>query len=429
MLFPGEKPQGYGKIDSNFFYRRIILPMTKGCPQTRLAMLWTNLASEPLLSLYTLLPFILRKEYVANVFQLSIFLTLRPVLSLLSFCWSAYFKKGKSHLIANLVSAFLLTYLPFVFLPWIENFSFFLFAAASYQLFSKAAIPSLIEIIKCNIPKKPREDAFSLYYLFGFIESGILGLLFAYLLRSHIMDWKTLFSCASLLGLSSVLFFRRIPTIEEKKVEQPNSIQPWKESFYLLHKHKSFRYLQWIFMFGGSSLMLMGPAFSSFYVDTLSLSYTNMATARFVFMALGVAGSTFLWKKGLRKCDILKLSLWVLIGMGIFPIMLLFAQIHIAFLYLAFMLYGVAQAGSHLIWNLSGTIFAGEHDSSPFTRANILLIGIRGIVMPLLGGLLCQIFGDVFVLALGGGLCLMGLLFVTKIAKIKVASLTHLQDF
>lgn len=402
--------------------------MTKGCPQTRLAMLWTNLASEPLVSLYTLLPFILRKEYVANIFQLSIFLTLRPVLSLLSFCWSAYFKKGKSPLIANLVGAFLLTYLPFVFLPWIENFSFFLFAAASYQLFSRAAIPSLMEIIKCNIPKKPREDAFSLYYLFGFMESGILGLLFAYLLRFHIMDWKTLFSCASLIGLSSILFFQRIPIIKGKKMEKASSIKPWKESFYLLHEHKNFQYLQWIFMFGGSALMLMGPAFSSFYVDTLSLSYTNMVIARFVFMALGVAGSTFLWKRGLGICDILKLSLWVLIGMGIFPIMLLFAQMHIIFLYLGFMLYGVAQAGSHLIWNLSGTIFAGDQDSSPFTRANILMIGIRGIVMPLLGGLLCQLFGCTFVLVLGGSICLMGLLFVAKIAKIKVSTLAQLQS-
>lgn len=400
--------------------------MTKGCPQTRLAMLWTNLASEPLVALYTLLPFILRKEYVANVFQLSLFLTLRPVLSLFSFCWSAYFKKGKAPLIANLVGAFVLTYLPFVFLPWIENFPFFLFAAASYQLFSRAAIPSLMEIIKCNIPKKPREDAFSLYYLFGFIESGVLGLLFAYLLRFHIMEWKTLFSCAALMGLSSILFFKRIPVKEEKESMKVSSVKPWKESFLLLHKHKNFRYLQWIFMFGGSALMLMGPAFSSFYVDTLSLSYTNMVTARFVFMALGVAGSTFLWKRGLGICDILRLSLWVLIGMGIFPIMLLFAQIHITFLYLGFMLYGVAQAGSHLIWNLSGTIFAEEQDSSPFTRANILMIGIRGIVMPLLGGLLCQLFGCTFVLVLGGSICLMGLLFVAKIAKIKVTTLTHL---
>lgn len=403
--------------------------MTKGCPQTRLAMLWTNLASEPLVGLYTLLPFILRKEYVANVFQLSIFLTLRPVLSLFSFFWSASFKKGKSHLVANLVTAFLLTYLPFIFLPWVDNFSFFLFAAASYQLFSRAAIPSLMEIIKCNIPKKPREDAFSLYYLFGFIESGVLGLLFAWILRSHFMDWKMLFSCASLIGLSSVLLFKRIPVKDGKEfVETHSSIKPWKESFYLLYKHRNFRYLQWVFMFGGSALMLMGPAFSSFYVDTLSLSYTNMATARFIFMALGVAGSTFLWKKGLAVCDILKLSLWVLIGMGIFPIMLLFAQMHIAFLYLGFMLYGIAQAGSHLIWNLSGTIFAGEHDSSPFTRVNILLIGIRGIVMPLLGGLLCQLFGSTFVLVLGGGVCLTGLIFVGKIAKIKVATFMKLQS-
>ena len=60
---------------------------------TRLALLWMNLAAEPLISLYTLIPFILRKDLSATMFQVSLFVTLRPVLSVFSFYWSAYLKE------------------------------------------------------------------------------------------------------------------------------------------------------------------------------------------------------------------------------------------------------------------------------------------------------------------------------------------------
>src|SRR5271170_6533793 len=107
---------------------------TQGCRHTRLALLWMNLASEPLISLYTLIPFILRKDFASSMFQVSLFITLRPVLSVFSFYWSAYLKEGKGKLIANLVSASFLAYFPFLFFPWVGNFWFLLFASAMYQL-------------------------------------------------------------------------------------------------------------------------------------------------------------------------------------------------------------------------------------------------------------------------------------------------------
>jgi MFS family permease len=386
---------------------------TQGCRSTRFALLWMNLASEPLISLYTLIPFILRKDFGSSMFQVSLFITLRPVLSVFSFYWSAYLKEGKGKLIVNLVSASLLAYLPFLFFPWVNNFWFLLFASAMYQLFSRAAIPSLIEVLKRNIPKKPREHAFSFFFILSFFESGVLGLAFGGLLDAHFFDWRILFFFASLVGLSSIFFFSRLnvpelPGQAEDKQAPLSLVHPWKESFRLMRERADFADFQAAFMIGGSALMLMAPALSSYYVDTLSLSYTNITTARFILMAIGVAGSSLLWKKGLSHIPLLKLTLWVLIGFGLFPIALLMAQIDLGFLYLAFSIYGVAQAGSHLIWNLSGTLFSLEGDSSPYTRVNILMTGLRGAVMPLIGGLLCDLLGPTPVLVLGVILCLYG---------------------
>lgn len=386
--------------------------------KTRSALLWMNVATEPFVSLYTLIPFILRKDLGSSLFEISLFIMLRPVLSVFSFYWSAYLKEGKGRLIANLVSACFLAYLPFLFFPWSGQFAFLLFASAMYQLFSKAAIPSLIEVLKRNIPKAPREHAFSLFFIVSFIESGILGLILGGLLDSGAVDWKMLFFFAAILGLSSILFFTRlrVPQLPVPLVtsSSPSLAHPWKESFRLMREKRDFAHFQGIFMVGGSALMLMAPALSSYYSDTLALSYTELTTARFIFMAMGVAGSSLLWKKGLSHIPLLKLTLWVLIGFGLFPITLLMAQIDLWFFYLAFFIYGIAQAGSHLIWNLSGTFFAAEADSSPYTRVNILLLGLRGAVMPLLGGLLCDFLGPTPVLLLGLGLCIFGAKYFSR---------------
>jgi MFS family permease len=385
---------------------------------TRLALLWMNLASEPLISLYTLIPFLLRKDLNATMFQISLFVTLRPVLSVFSFYWSAYLKEGKGRLIVNLGSASLLAYLPFLFFPWAGGYWFLLFASAMYQLFSRAALPSLIEVLKRNIPKKPREHAFSLFFILSFVESGFLGLMFGGLLDAQLVDWKMLFFCAALVGLSSVVFFFRlkVPVMQGNPDSKPSGslVHPWRESFRLVRERADFAYFQGAFMIGGSALMLMAPALSSYYVDTLKLSYSNITTARFIFMAIGVAGASLLWKKGLSHIPILKLTLWVLLGFGLFPVALLMAKIDPWFLYFAFFIYGIAQAGSHLIWNLSGTFFAAEHDSSPYTRANIMMLGLRGAVMPLMGGLLCDLIGPTPILLIGTFLCLYGAYYLFR---------------
>jgi len=384
----------------------------RGCPQTRQALLWMNLASEPLISLYTFLPFILCKDLGVGTFQLSLFLTLRPVLSVFSFYWSAYLKEGKGRLVANLIGACFLAYVPFLIFPFLGNIWYLLLASAVYQLFSRAAMPSLIEILKRNIPKEPRENAFSLFFLFSFIESGILGLLFGFLLDREGMDWRVLFSAAALLGLSSILLFRKVsvPSQEKKAAvdEGVSLLQPWKQSLRLMRERSDFALFQWMFMIGGAALMLMSPAFSRYYAQTLALSHTDMAMARFIFMALGVAGASYWWRKNLQKIPILQLTLWVLFGFGLFPLALLLAQVHIAFLYLGFLIYGIAQAGSHLIWNLSGTLFCAEHDSIPFSRVNLLTVGLRGAIFPFVGGILCDLCGQTIVLFLGMSLCFVG---------------------
>ena len=65
------------------------------------------------------------------------------------------------------------------------------------------------------------------------------------------------------------------------------------------------------------------------------------------------------------------------------------------------------QAGSEMSWNLSGPIFADREDSSPYSALNVITVGIRGCVVPLLGTFLCSAMGPSAVFFIGIGFCFM----------------------
>lgn len=387
--------------------------------KTRFALLWMNLTNEPFVALFTLLGFILRKDLGASTFQLAVFATITPVISFFSFYWSASLTRNKEKLLPNLMGAWILGRLPFLFFPFFNNVWYLIFASAVYQLFYRAGTPALIEILKQNVDKKPREHLFSFVYLLSFVESVLLGLFVGKFLDFHSNGWKILLVASALLSMSSAFFQNRIPLIKQvpDKNTLPqgsnNFIQPWKDCLYLMKTYPEFARFQWGFMIGGFGLMLINPALIIYYAETLFLSHENLTTARYIWMGCGVIVSTALWRQAISKYSVRTLTLWILIGFSLFPILLLFAKAQLIFLYIAFLLYGIAQAGSHLLWHLSGTLFASEEESSSkYTGTNVLMVGIRGLIGPALGGILAASLGPMITLALGAVICLTGALFM-----------------
>ncbi len=367
-------------------------------------------------ALYTLLPFILRKDLGASMLQISLFLMLRPVLPLFSFYWSHRLAGKRKGLVSYLLTSWVLAYLPMLLLPVFGNYSFLLLAAASYQIFSKAATPAVIEILRRKVPKASRDTWFSLCQILSFLVGAALALTIGRLLDTGEGAWRWLLSGAALLALTSTWLQRRIslPDVESApQAEETDWAKPWKESLRLIRSDRDFAHFQWAFMIGGSALMMMAPALAAFYADRLEISHTDLSVARLIFMALGVAVSSLLWRRGLHRDAIHPMTALVLLGFGLFPLMVLFSSLGLGMLNAAFFLYGIAQAGSHLLWNLSGTVFAQEQDcSSPFTSTNLCMIGIRGVIAPLLGGCLCEWIGPVPMLLLGSAIACGGAWYV-----------------
>ncbi len=386
---------------------------SKDCFKTKMVLLWMNLSSEPLIAIYSMIPFILRKEIGATTSQIVLFSTLSPVLSVLSFYWGAWLKDRKNKLLPNLICAWVLARIPFLFFPYIDSFLSMFICCSIYQLFSRASTPALMEILKKNITKTTREYVFSLYYGLSVIEGVVIGLLLMEILEFSNNNWRIIFLICSLLSLSSVFFQLRIKMAKEDSHALLQSkknfiLHPIKESFQLMRTRRDFAIFQWGFMIGGFALMLIAPVRSIYIADVLPVSISDVALARCVFVGLGIACSSLVWRKALEIFGIDRLIVWILMGFGLFPLILLLASTHLAWFYFAHLVYGVTQGGSHLIWHLSGTIYAGEDSSTPFTTVNVLMIGIRGAVGPVLGGFLCSYLGPMPVLFLGSSIALFG---------------------
>jgi predicted MFS family arabinose efflux permease len=389
--------------------------------KTRRVLLWMNLSHEPFVVLYALLPFIFRKDLGASLLQISILTALRPLLPVFSFYWSSHLTSRRVSLKTNLIVAWALARIPFLFVPWIDNPWYLIFCCGVFELFNKSGIPALIEILKINIPKEGREKTYSFYFVLSFLESILLGIFMAKVLDQYSSAWKILCAASALLGLSSIFVQMSVPVPEmeppkkkEKLSLSTSIVQPWKEAFALLKSNREFTQFQYGFMIGGVSLMLIAPSLSIFYVDTLKLSHSDIVTGRSILMGIGIVLSSFIWRRLLAKKSVAELTRWILVGFSLFPLSLLLTPFHMFWFYFSFFLYGIAQAGSHLLWNLSGTIFSGQDDSSPYTRVNILMVGLRGAVAPALGGIVCDLFGPVPMLMIGAAVCLGGVAFMSR---------------
>ena len=390
--------------------------------RTRLALLWMNLSHEPFVILYTLLPFIIRKDLEASLLQISILTALRPVLPVFSFYWSANLSRHR--LRTNLMGAWILARLPFLFVPWVHDVWYLIFCCGVYELFNKSGIPALIEILKINIPKKLREKTYSLYFVFAFIESIFLGIFIAGLLDAQPSMWRWLCGVAALIALSSVFVQFRVPIavdsapqVRERLSLSKRIVKPWKDAFHMLKTYRDFFHFQCAFMIGGFSLMLITPSLALFCADILQLPHSTMVAGRSILMGIGIVASTALWKSALSQKPVIQLTQWILIGFALYPLALVLSHFHIGWFYIAFILYGIAQAGSHILWNLSGTLFVENADSSAFSRVNILMIGLRGLIAPALGGILCTFLGPEKTLLIGAAICSCGIIYA--IAKRK----------
>jgi predicted MFS family arabinose efflux permease len=360
------------------------------------------------------------KDLGATSFQIVLLTMVKPVASIFSFYWSERISRKKESLKMNLLGAGLFGRIPFIAALFFDNTWLLIIASALYMLFLRASIPAWMEMIKVNLPGKGvREQLFSVSAALGYGEGILVAIGVGSLLDNHVGLWKIFYLGALVLGIIGIIVQVALPVREMKVKEniegvakkplfRERFIRPWIDCIELMKERSDFRRFQWAFMVGGLGLMIIQPIIPIFFAETLKLSYRDLLIAYSICKGLGFVLTSRLWGKALSKIPVSWFTSFVLVGFGIFPLLIILAEYSSIWLYLAYFVYGIAQAGSHLIWHLSGPIFAGEQHSSRYSGINIVLVGIRGTLGPPLGGLLAICFGPTKVLFISALLCIGG---------------------
>lgn len=381
--------------------------MTRTCR----AYIWTRVLDTPFWGLYNLLPFILYKDLHATPSQLAMIITLRPLVSILSSYWSHVANKSERGLPASIIAGRWIAYIPFFAFPFIHSAWYVIVCFGLFMFLQVGMMPAWMELLKQNVPKNTREKVFSYTQAFGYLGGGLLPFAIGWILDEWIGAWRWMFVIAAAISLCACLWQHAIRVrMAPPKTENSDShplLQPWKSAWQLLKRRPDFAKFQVGFMIIGSALMIIQPALPVFFVDRLSLSYTEMGVAITLCKGISFAFSSPLWVKWIQKVNLFRFGAIIAALAALFPFLLLAAQEHIIWLYLAYLMYGLMQSGNEMSWNLSGPIFARHEDSSPFSSVNVIAVGIRGMFIPSLGGLLLAEFGAPAVVVLSGVLCLL----------------------
>ena len=377
---------------------------------TRRAFFISHMVQEPFIVLYSMMAILLTKQLNATPFQVAVLTMLKPMVSVISFYWGSLFLKRRSRLKEHLLAATSLSVLPLLFAPLIDHAWFFVFAGAGYALFSKAAIPARMELLKINTAEGGKERLFSkascLAYAIGVIASVSFGMV----LDAHPEWWKQLVCAAAATSLFSCIALASLrdngATTKEAATESVETnilLHPWQASFRLLRDRPDFLRFQISFFLAGLGLMIAMPAIPGFLTD-LDISYTELFLSMGVLKGFGFIATSPMWASAIHRFPLGLVSGAVFSLFGCFVGCLLLAVFNPLFVLIAYAIYGVAQAGSHLVWNLSGPIFAGKEMSLQYSSVNILAIGLRGMIGPPLGGLLAQFVSPQMALATGLGM-------------------------
>lgn len=393
-------------VDSKFFLMR----------RTQYAFICTRLLSTPCWCLLSILTFILYKNMHLAAWEIAVIVALKPASSLLSPYWSQAIYQRSDKIGPNLFAANLFRHFPFLLIPWIDSAWFIIFSFGCYMTLTRATIPAWMELFKYNLPKLKREELVAYGTMIDYLGAAICSIGVGFLL-DHFQDaWRWFFFITALLGILSTFFLTRLPLVTSSMIAVPikktpfsirdKMVKPWQQVWQVLTQNRGFVMFHIGFMLGGGGLMIMQPALPKFFIDTLQLSFTEMSLAISLCKGVGVALTSSLWTRLFRRMTLFHLCALVTFFATLFPFFLLATSWHHLLFYIAYGLYGIMQAGSELGWHMSALIFAQEKDSTTFSVTNVLTVGIRGCVIPVLGSLLLPVIGPLGVILLGALLCL-----------------------
>ncbi|MDX1932018.1 MAG: MFS transporter [Capsulimonadales bacterium] len=263
------------------------------------------------------------------------------------------------------------------------------------QIIGTVASPAYTSIMRDIYPDSARGR------LMGYVRVCLQAAMFlATLITGRLLDsgvsYRMMFPVAGLFGIGAALAFRHVRALPRS--ESPSSpVVPADSGRFLfatiriLRENRPYRYFALsVFVYGFANLMVQ-PLYGLYQVDVLHISSTQIANLTNVASLCAIAGA-FFWGRFMDRHGPPTTVMCSITLIALIPI--LYLTVHrVEGLFLAAILSGLGFAGIELSYLSSILLYADRERTAQYQSLHSLLLGIRGVIAPLLGIPLITAFG------------------------------------
>lgn len=175
-------------------------------------------------------------------------------------------------------------------------------------------------------------------------------------------------------------------------------VRPFTDALATYRRDRAFHWFEWNFMTYGAAFMCLNPIVPLFLTERLGLNYQQISTARIVIGQIGVAALGPFMGRLMDRWHPTRLCALTFGLIALYPAALDLAGVApvaapVRLVYLAFALYSVGMAGINVAWNVGSIAFAPPGQGGYYQGIHVAMVGIRGMVGPLLGYAAYELFG------------------------------------
>lgn len=171
------------------------------------------------------------------------------------------------------------------------------------------------------------------------------------------------------------------------------ALAPFREAVAIFGADRKFLWFEVNFMIYGVAYLMLIPVMPLFFTRELDLSYRQISMARVLIASLGMAAlgpSMGRLMDRIHPARLCTLSFAILV---FFPLALsvgpaLAPGSPALTAYAAFAFYAAAMAGINVTWNVGSISFAPAGRGANYQGIHVAMVGVRGLLGPLLGYLL-----------------------------------------
>jgi MFS family permease len=388
--------------------------------------------------LWTIAAIVLQKSLNGSNFEVTIFSMIGPITALFAI-FAAEWMRGRDKRRFIFWSG-LFGRLPMVLMLFISDSTIFILLAFLSFICGSVLTPAVNSLLQTNLTRR------TLGRMYGWLTVlTTVTLIIATVASGYILQWDPnsyhwLFGLSAVLGIASstviaqirprrtafvserTLYLRHVPFMQ---VLRTSFIVPLRSNASIMLRNKGFAIFERNFFLYGLAFMVLLPVVPIFLVERLNIAYDQAGMALGLFSQIGILVMTPIFAIIYDRLHPVSFSRWVFLLLGFYPLTLLASGAlssatgtsPIIWAYIAYLIFGFGMAGLSLVWMLGSIHFAGRGDATPYSGIHTTLVGLRGMVGPLIGYFVNLYFGPEAVFVLGAALFWLASLLMWKLYR------------